>query len=308
MTSFSQPKTLVSMKVERTAYNGIILTPKALRIKKTCPRSNGYIKLCAMGEVGERAVAQTLRNIATGKQNDEVPIELTPDTIPITTQQLVEQGMMTPNDEVAIQLKGVDVVLITKGQLDERTQITTDFIELNSHLCIQVKLQPFANTYRTITVETCTDLLYEHNKPLNTGKHYFVPSGVNKTISKWTAYIVTGGTIIFIETNKLRESINGKERKYQGTAWGPANSKRAVGATANILSLLQTGMASALHIDPIFRTYLSSLSHVEDEPINFTEYSWKLFIQNWSPSVLKKYLSSGIYALTEEEVTGNIYL
>lgn len=292
--------------IERTAYNGIVLTPKATRIKKGCPRDrDGYIKLCAMGEVGERAVAQTLRNIATGKQDDEVPFELTPNDIPITTQQLVEQGMMTPNDEVEVQLKGVDVVIVTADQLAGRFRITPSFVEEYPHLCIQVKLQPFANTYRTITVETCTDTLYERTKPLHSGKHNFEPSGVNKTISKWTAYIVTGGTIIFIETDKLRESINGKERKYQGNAWGPANSKRAVGATANILSLLQTGMASALHIDPVFRSYLSSLSHVEDEPNNFSQYSWNLFIQDWSPSLLMKFLASGLFALNESDYKGS---
>lgn len=301
------------MKLNRTQYNTVVMTPKASKIKKTCPRdSDGYIKLCSMGEVGERAVAQTLRNIFTGKQDDPLPDGLshwTGDHIPFTTQQLVELGRLSPEDEKTVQLMGVDIfigsslTLTTTGKF-----IVQDFID-NPDRCIQVKLQPFATNYKSITVETCVDHKHEYKKPLNSGTHSFEPSGVNKTIAKWTAYIVSGGTIIFIETDKLRESINGKERKYQGTAWGKtkdyAYSKRVVGSTANILSLLQTGVAYAVTLDTVFRAYLSSLTHVEDDPSNYKEYSWNLFIQDWAPSTLVKFLGSGMVALTEEEVNGS---
>ena len=296
----------------RTPYNEVVLTPTG-RIKRTCPRDHdGCIKVCAMGEIGERAVAQTLRNIAAGGVDGNLPdgLNLNSDDIPITTQMLVERKKMTPAVEKAVQMAGIDVIIVTLSQMeDEEFKVTCEWVTQNKHRCIQVKLQPWAPNYKSITVETCQDNHYQRNCSLSSGKQgRYTPAGINKTAAEWTAYIVSGATIVLLSTEELRKSIDGKERKHIGSSWGWSKdypyAKRAVGTTASLLSLLQSPTSTALDIDKVFRSYLSSLTNVEDDKSEYQHYSYKLFLQDWTPSILEQYLRGGISSLTDDQVNG----
>lgn len=297
----------------RTAYNSIILTPKRDQIKKTCPRDqDGDIKLCAMGEVGERCVAQTLRNCFKGDDPTPLPFNYGPEYIPITTNQLVELKMMTVDEEKKVQLAGVDVIIIPDQWREEKQQITLSWVLSNTDKCIQVKFQPWAPNYGSITVETCRDNKYVRGCSLTPSPGRYTADGINKTSADWTAYIVSAGTIILMKTDELRNSIHDKERKHIGAPWGWSKdypySKRAVGTTSNLLSLLQSPASTALGVDEVFRTYLSSLTNVDDDDTNLDQYSWKLCIQDWTPSTLIKFLGSGMAALTEDQVKGSRFI
>lgn len=298
----------------RTAYNGIILTPTG-RIKKTCPRDkDGDVKLCAMGEIGERCVAQTLRNCFKGDDMTALPFDehFGPDFIPITTQQLVELKMMTAPVEKSVQLAGVDLIIIPEQWVVDRKEVPLSWVMDNRHRCVQVKFQPWAPNYGSITVETCRDNKYTRGCSLTPQKDRYTADGINKTYADWTAYIVSAGTIILMRTEELRKSIHDKERKHIGAPWGWSKdypySKRAVGTTSNLLSLLQSEVSTALGVDEVFRTYLSSLTNVDDDDTNLDQYSWKLCIQDWTPEVLMKYLGSGMTALTDDEVKGGRFV
>lgn len=301
-------------------YSGIIRT-KTGRIKKTWPKVNdpngqydGDVLLDKMSEEGERCLAQTLQDWLKGRLDDPLDLELDLDPnveyIPLTTRQLLEYGMMTKEDEEYIQDKGgIDVIIIPFQMFKDRTLITVDYVREHTDWCFQSKLQLRALRYKAITTEAFTDVHYNRNKKLDLTKADFLPSGLNKCSAKWTAYIVCGGTILFMKTQELREVMYEKELKYIGNVWNKGNVvKRNVGNATLIHPLLSTGVAQPVSVNEVFRTYFSQLTdaHLTDGATE-QDFHWELFVQDWTVNTLKTFLAGSISAVDETLIRGKKY-
>ncbi|MGL5964459.1 MAG: hypothetical protein ACRCZ2_08725 [Fusobacteriaceae bacterium] len=295
-------------------YSGIVMTPTG-RVKKSWPKTReGDVAADKMSEEGERGVADVMFRGLKGELEEpldlELPEDLTNEThFPMTTKQLFECGMLSKEDEKEVQLRGNDVIYIPREMYEKRQKLTPEYFKDNWELCVQVKSQPWSLKYKAITLEAFTDICYHKNKVLDLNKPHFLKAGLNKTDAKWTAYIVGGGTILFMKTNELRKIMYEKQLKYIGTVWrGDEKTKRAIGNATNILPLLSSGMAQPVSVSEVFRTYFGQLTNAQPwKHETVDDYSWELSVQDWTVSTLKTYLAGGISAVDNELVRGKKY-
>ncbi|MGL5581058.1 MAG: hypothetical protein ACRDCE_08865 [Cetobacterium sp.] len=299
---------------EKSSWNDVVITSKRQTLKSSWPKfEDGRVKVKAMGEIGERAVAQALYGALTGRNEEPLDLDLGLNyfkmgLIPITTQQLVELKMLTSKEERGIQKDdGVDVILLPKHWIEERKRLNGTVARANPQLCFQVKLQPWAPNYNGITVELGKDLNYKAWRDYN--GQSLQPDGVNKSVAKWTAYIVGGGTILFFETAKLRKLAYENKPKYIGTPWPvwdrPGQYQANVGTYLSFNTIFKTRAAQPLSVSEVFRDYFAQLHDPlvdKDTPAN---NSWKLFVQDWPVKTLMNFVEGGLSSVDENLIRGN---
>lgn len=302
---------------ERDSYNTAILTPKKSELTNSWPKfKDGRARFSSMGETGERAVAHSVFLLLNSSHNNpidlEIPLSYFMNSIPITTNQMLERGMITESLEKTIQENGIDVVILPRAFVIERKKLDFNYFKNNLDKCIQVKLQPWAPNYGSITVETGLDRHYYEDKWYDRGRTKLEPAGINKTASKWTAYIISGGTIFFMKTQELKKAVYDGNLRYigngwkaKGTTWGTYEHKRNVGTTTTLYSLLNTGTAQPVDVSPVFRDYFTQIH----DPLVYDDTeegnSWKLFVQDWSVETMKSFVGGGLAALDDKQIRGN---
>lgn len=283
------------------------LTEKG-NLKKVPRRKNFTPKLNEIGEQGECAVAHVLQwGLNNGKRDIPILADLDPDKdyVVMTTKMLVERSKLQESEEKIIQDSGgIDILIIPKNVYDSGMWcVKIADVRAKLYKTVQVKLQPYAPRYRSITVETHHDSGYRTGKVLDLSDANIRQSGMNKNFADWTVYIVTANCMIWAPTEVYRELAQAKQPKYIGTPWY-GNTKLDIGTTITLSALLSSPMAFTTGLGGVFRKYFSTI-HSTANLRDHRSCSWGLFVQDWPVTTLNKYLGSGMTALQENEYRGN---
>lgn len=259
-----------------------------------------------LGEIGERCVAYRLETAIKDGMNLPIfdGLDKSLDWTVMTTEMLEQRGCLSNTDAVRIQdAGGIDLIILQRQDVPIFTaDLLVQHLNDGRFRTVQVKTQPFAINYRTINIEVKSDRNYSKNKVLDKDDPNLIPSGMFKTFSDWTCYLISANCLAFAPTSVYKElsqpQLENKDYAYQGHIWKGGNA-RDIGLRLELNTLLLHSNTFTLDLNSVFRAYFRRLSECPSST-DAKNSHWTFSSQDWTADDCLEYLKGGITPFTKK--------